>query len=310
MAKKRALSERDLEIQRVAASGNASELAVLLHSGFHHGKNGASQAEKVLAAKTILETFGKQGEQLPKKAPEPSKASRGEPADTDSAEETRLLTITRELAASYAPSARQVACALMQELWIRDRALTPLMIELTLDEDWEVREWAAGAYAAKLRHEFPANVAFFHELLEAHPHESVLRQTALAIKQTAQARIPNSTALLLDLTDKLMTSEAEYVRKNLGPFAIGDGLLRVCPDETLPYLKNAARRPEWPSRWNALMSFSAAQGARHADTVFELLTLLEHDPQREIRRAVLAVAKNLAKRLPEDTRFASFFMRM
>ncbi|MBL0387553.1 hypothetical protein JJB07_12980 [Tumebacillus sp. ITR2] len=289
MAKKRALSERELEIQRVAATGNAGELAVLLNSGFHHGKNGAPQAEKMLAAKTIWETFGTH--------------STGETCE-------EVLSITRDLASSYSPSARQVACALLQELWLRDETLTPLLIELTLDEDWEVREWAAGAYTAKMRHEFPTNMPFFHELIEKYPHESVLRQTALGIKQTAQARIPDSVDHLLNLTDKLMTSESEYVRKNLGPFAIGDGLLRLYPDQTISFLKKAARHTAWPARWNAVMSFSAAQGAKHPDLAFELLTRLQHDPQQEVQRAVRTTAKNLAKRLPNDNRFVSFFVRM
>jgi HEAT repeat protein len=284
MVKKRALSERELEIQRVAARADAGELAVLLHSGWHHGKNGAAQSEKKLAAETILGAF--QGN-------------------------VRMLeAVTRELAASYAPSARQVACALLQELWVRDRTLTPLMIELTVDDDWEVREWAAGAYTAMLRHEFPANVPFLQELIREHPHESVLRQLALSIKQTAQARIPDSVHTLLELTALLMTCESDYVRKNLGPFAIGDGLLRLYPCETIPFLQQAAAHAEWPARWNAVMAFSAAQGAKHADLVYELLTALQEDSRPEVARAVKATAKNLAKRLPDDARFLSFFVRM
>lgn len=295
MARKGTLNERELEIQRVATAGQTEQLAVLLNSGWHHGKAGASQREKLLAAETIWDVYGAQS-----LAAESSHVRL--PAE--------LLDLTHLLARSFAPSARQVACALMQEMWKRDLALTPLMISLALDEDWEVREWAAGAFAALLREDFPHHVPFFHDLIERHPQESVLRQTALAIKQTAQARVAGSAGTLLELAAPLMRVEAEYVRKNLGPFAIGDGLLRIYPQETLSFLQDMSRDSSWPARWNAIMSFSAAQGARHADVAWDMLVRLQGDSQPEIVRAVRTTAKNLSKRLPEDERFRSFFARM
>lgn len=277
MPKKRVLTERGQHIVRLAGAGAVQELVDLFLEGTHHGKPGANQAEKMLAAETILERF------------------RGDDAG--------LTRRVRELAAHPSPQSKQVACALMQELWPREVDLTPLMLELTVDADWEVREWAAPAFTCLLSAAWPQHLGLIEELA-LHPHESVKRQIALAVKQTAQKKLPESIGPLLRLTERLLVEEHEYVRVNLGPFCIGDGLLRVCPEETLPRLHQWARAESWPVRWNAVMAFSGAQGAAWPDDAFAILALLLADPHKEVQKAVRKTLKNLRKRCPEDERFA------
>lgn len=274
------LTERSLEIAAVAESGHVNQLAVLLQSGFHHGKAGSSQAEKMLAASTLLDTFA--------------------------GDNGNLIRLTHELATSYSPSAREVACVLLQELILQDMSLQNLLLTLATDDDWEVREWSAPVFTVILATDFPAGVPQIRQLLQ-HPHESVLRQIALAIKQTAQKRIPNSIAMLLELTDALMAQESEYVRKNLGPFCIGDGLLRIYPSETLEALRKWAQREEWAARWNVAMAFSGAEGARHIREASEILSYLAQDPHKKVQSAVKKAARNLSKRTPEATHFATLF---
>lgn len=277
MPKKQVLTERGHNIVRLAASGGVQELVDLFNEGTHHGKPGANQAEKMLAAETILAAF--------------------------SGDDAGLTRRVGELAAHLSPMAKQVACALMQELWPRQTDLTPLMLQLTMDDDWEVREWAAPAFTCLLSAQWPKHLGLIEELA-AHPHESVKRQIALAIKQTAQKKLPKSAGALLELTERLLPEEHEYVRINLGPFSIGDGLLRIYPQETLGKLHEWAGSECWPVRWNAVMSFSGAQGAAHPDDAYAILRPLTGDAHKEVLKAARKTLKNLRKRCPEDERFA------
>ncbi|TCP59570.1 HEAT repeat protein [Tumebacillus sp. BK434] len=277
MPKKRVLTERGQNIVRLAASGAPQELVDLFEEGTHHGKPGANQAEKMLAAEAILDAC--QGDDI------------------------ALTRRVRELAAHPSPMAKQVACALMQELWPRELELTPLMLLLTTDEDWEVREWAAPAFTSLLSSAWPQHLGLIEELA-LHPHESVKRQIALAVKQTAQKKLPESIGPLLQLTELLLGAEHEYVRINLGPFCIGDGLLRIYPAEALPKLHQWARAESWPMRWNAVMSFSGAQGAVHPDDAFAMISLLLSDSHKEVQKAARKTLKNMRKRCPDDERFA------
>jgi hypothetical protein len=275
-AKRSVLTERGQAIVRLSRGGSVQELVDLLNQGTHHGKPGANQAEKKLAAAAVLEACANDRE--------------------------KLTARTLELAAHESPMAKQIACALMQELWPGDLTLTDLMLTLATDDDWEVREWAAPAFTCLLSAEWPKHLPLLEELT-AHPHESVKRQIALAIKQTAQKKIPGCLPDLFRLTERLLPVEHEYVRNNLGPFCIGDGLLRIHPEETLQKLREWAKQEEWPVRWNAAMAFSGARGAEHPDTAVEILSMLVRDPCKEVQKAVKKAVKNLLKRRPEDVRF-------
>ncbi len=73
-----------------------------------------------------------------------------------------------------------------------------MVLRLAMDEDWEVREWSTGAFTAVLVADFERGVERIRPLLD-HPHESAQRQIALAIKGTAQKKIPGSIDTLLEL---------------------------------------------------------------------------------------------------------------
>jgi 3-methyladenine DNA glycosylase AlkD len=90
-----------------------------------------------------------------------------------------------------------------------------------------------------------------------------------------------------------------YVRKNLGPFAIGDGLLRCYPDLTLEHLARWAGSDDARVRWNVAMAFSTAEGARHVDAALPILERLAEDDRRFVWRAVANAMRNLGKRAPE-----------
>jgi 3-methyladenine DNA glycosylase AlkC len=172
---------------------------------------------------------------------------------------------------------------------------------LAEDPDWERREDAAWLLSELLLARFEAVYARCRRWV-LHPSHSVRRAVAVAIKRTCKARIPAWGERFLDLLEPLLSDRAVYVRKNLGPFAIGDGLLRCYPELTLRRLEAWAHRSDEETRWNVAMAFSTAEGARHVEAALPLLTLLAADERRFVWRAVASAMRNLGRRQSQAVR--------
>lgn len=260
-------------IVAAAATGNVRALEEALSSGSHHGRPGAASNLKRFAAQAWLRN--REASQFPESV--------------------------HELAASPIPSVREVAACVIAQLWPSDESWTELVIQLATDEDWEVREWSAEPFTSLLSMRFPSGVerirAFVH-----HPHPSVRRQVVIAIKRTAQKRIPASCPVLLELLEPLLDDEDEYVRKNLGPYCIGDGLLRVYPVETLAAVRDWANRDTWAARWNVAMAFTTAEAAKYVDEAYAILKALASEGDRRVLSAVRKACTLLLIRVPGDRR--------
>ena len=89
------------------------------------------------------------------------------------------------------------------------------------------------------------------------------------------------------------------MRKSLGPFAVGDQLLRSYPDATLERLARWARDPDENARWNAAMAFTTASSARIGERAFGLLAGIAADERPFVRRAATAALRNIFRRRPE-----------
>lgn len=113
-------------------------------------------------------------------------------------DEPALTRYAQKMAMSALPAIRQVACALLQELWVRDRSLTPYVLRLAADKDAQVRERSVMMFTAMLITDYPSGIQEIRDLLD-HPQAEVLRALAVAVGQAAQYRIPGSAAALLEL---------------------------------------------------------------------------------------------------------------
>ncbi len=81
------------------------------------------------------------------------------------------------------------------------------------------------------------------------------------------------------LIDPLMSEEAEYIRQNLGSFAIGDSLLTRFPEKVLTASQKWIKSDNPNVRWNVAMIFTAAAARRYASQGKVLLKALENDPE-------------------------------
>jgi 3-methyladenine DNA glycosylase AlkC len=182
----------------------------------------------------------------------------------------------------------------------RPEDVEAVCVRLAEHPDWQRREDAAWMLSELL-------VAHFGEVYQLcwdwvrHPSENIRRAVVVGVKRAAKVRQPEWSQRFLDLLEPLVSDRRTYVRKNLGPFAVGDGLLRCYPEVTLQRLAEWAERSDEGTRWNVAMAFSAAEAAKHVEAALPILTELAADDRRYMWRAVASAMRNLGRRRPTET---------
>jgi 3-methyladenine DNA glycosylase AlkC len=169
---------------------------------------------------------------------------------------------------------------------------------LARDDDWEVRESAASLLGDCLERAFDEYLRPA-EAWMATGDPRLRRAVVVGAKYAARSRHPERAEALLDLIEPALAAHDEYVRRNLGPFAIGDQLLRSYPDATFARLERWAREPDENVRWNVASTFTSASGARVAERAFGILAFLAADTRPFVTHAVSAAVRNILKRRPE-----------
>ena len=209
-----------------------------------------------------------------------------------------LVGWPRWLARQDNPTARGLAALLITSIYpVQREEAVAILQGLCDDANWEVREWGGSTAGELLTHHFDE----FCPILErwiAHPSPSVRRAVALAARGAADRRHPERAGRLFDLIEPLLPDRAEYVRRNLGPFAVASLLARY-PEQTIARIRQWARSDDETVRWNAAMAFAAAPAGRHVAEALEILSELARDERRLVRRAVSAALRNLLKRDPD-----------
>ena len=254
------------------AAGDRRSLEAAVLDNRHHGRPGVNGATKRLLAGLLIARDGK-----------------GSPA---------LYETAIDLSESPVQDLRSVSAVLLADLWPEDRdGVFERGLTLAQDDEWEVREWAAGIFGTALDRDFEAEYAAMLELT-AHASDRVRRAVVLAAMQAAGAKRPERAAPLLALLEPLLPDAAECVRKNLGPFAIGDKMLGQYPETTLGRLEAWAAREDVWTRWNVAMAATSANAGRHSRRLAPLLERLADDERSPVRSAVRAGLRNLARRAP------------
>lgn len=217
-----------------------------------------------------------------------------------------MLKVCIDLIDSQTPTGREMASQLLPTIHTDFPIdVSSMLKDLCNDNNWEVREWAASGCGQILSQNFEG----FYPTLKMWTQDDsakVRRAVAISAKMASRARKPEWCSPLLSLMDDLIRDSDPYVRKNMGPFAIGDGTLRYYPEETIAHISQWATMPDIFARWNAAMSFSAAEGAKYPEIAEGILTRLSVDPISVVRRAVDSAVRQLQKRLPDFRLGVSF----
>lgn len=200
------------------------------------------------------------------------------------------------------PAARAIGAGLFRHYWLsRPNAVQERLLRLADDGDWWVREAAHSTMGRLLVAHFDALYPVL-QVWTGHLSANVRRGVAIAVRKAANERKEEWTEALLDLIEPLLVDREEYVRKNLGPYAIGDGLLRCYPQPTLARLRRWAGDPREEVRWNVAMAFRSFGGTRHLEEALEILSDLSADEQRFVWRAAASALHYLGNRQPEVVR--------
>lgn len=194
---------------------------------------------------------------------------------------------------------KELAAMILRPLIATHRADVERAVHrLARDDDWEVRESAASLLGDALEREFGDYLVPAQKWV-ATGDARLRRAVIVAAKYAARSRHPERAETLLDLIEPALADHDEYVRRNLGPFAIGDQLIRSYPDATFTRLERWAHEPNENVRWNVASAFTSASGARVAERAFGMLAFLSTDTRPFVQRAVGAAARNILKRRPE-----------
>jgi 3-methyladenine DNA glycosylase AlkD len=200
------------------------------------------------------------------------------------------------------PAARAIAAHLIRHHWpAQPDQVQARLLRLADDEDWWVRESAHSTMGSLLVAHFDDLYQTFRTWTE-HSSANVRRGVAIAVRQASNERKEAWAEALLDLVEPLLTDREQYVRKNLGPYAVGDGLLRCHPQPTLARLRRWADDPREEVRWNVAMAFRSFGGSRHVQEALEILEQLAADERRFVWRAAASALHYLGKRHLEIVR--------
>jgi 3-methyladenine DNA glycosylase AlkC len=176
-------------------------------------------------------------------------------------------------------------------------ARAKLAAALADDDNWEVREAVIGAVRALVEADYDRGVALL--LKWAHGgNVNLKRAAALAVMAKKTRRWPGDLEDCFAVLEPLMSCRAEYVRKNLGPFALGSSLGVVHPAKTVAFLWRMAGAAEEQVRWNVAMAFSQSFGAQRPELALPLLTRLAADESKYVRTAAAASLRNIGRRHP------------
>jgi len=176
-----------------------------------------------------------------------------------------------------------------------------LLLQLADDENWGVREGAAGGWARVLQDHFDEVYPLYQEWVR-HPSENVRRAITLAVMPVVRdaAHGAERAEACLRLLEPLLADRSRYVRKNLGPFAIGVAILNRYPDLTFSMLEHWRDcYDDEQVHWNLAMALSASGGVAHVERALAFLHTLAGDERRTVWRAVASAARALGKKRPQ-----------
>ncbi len=215
------------------------------------------------------------------------------------ADEKKQWLWAMSLSGQENPHIRRYASGILFALWQKNKDKAgQLLTALADDEHWLVREGAHHAWSELLVNHFQDVVAILQVFCK-HPSANLRRCVAIAARNAGNLRKEEWAEPLVNLLEPLLSDRTLYVRKNLGPYAIGDGLLRCYPDLTMEYLRKWANREDEGTLWNVAMAFASYGGNRNWREGMKILTKLAADRRRYVWRSVASALLYLARRHPE-----------
>jgi hypothetical protein len=176
----------------------------------------------------------------------------------------------------------------------RKESVEKILLKVSDDSNWEVREYAAGAFAAVIA----SHPEFYKTLVKwrKHKSENVRRAVVMSAWGLRNRKDKQSPEKAFALLEPLMYDAARYVKVNLGPFVIGTGYGNAFPEETFGQLKKWMKIKDENVRWNIAMAFNNSFGNKYPEKALEFLRVLLKDENMSVNRAAISTLRTLRKR--------------
>ena len=173
-------------------------------------------------------------------------------------------------------------------------AVTKWLYKITDDNNWEVREYAAGALGSTLK----ANPEFYSTLKKwvKDNSENIRRGVVLAAASLRDKNDPVKIKKAFGLFEPLMYDSSRYVKVNLGPFILGSYYGNNMPEVVLAFLYRMSKVKDPHVKWNVAMAFNNSFGNNFPNEALKFLRLLLNDKDPVVQRAVRSTVNHLRKR--------------
>jgi 3-methyladenine DNA glycosylase AlkD len=216
---------------------------------------------------------------------------------SDKHREKIFYTLGRKICMLKSDNAKEVGIHIIWRAYNYNRKeVEAMLMKISDDPNWEVREYAAGAVAATV-----ANFSIFYKTLELwrkHRSENVRRVVVMSVSGLKNKKDSTCTKKTFALIEPLLYDSSVYVKKNLGPFAIGSWYGYSFPKETFQALDNWIKIKDEHVRWNIAMTFNNSFGNHYPQKALKYLRVLSKDKNKVVQRAVRSTLRSLNKRHP------------
>ncbi|WAH37251.1 DNA alkylation repair protein [Alicyclobacillus dauci] len=207
-----------------------------------------------------------------------------------------LYPLILQLCGHENPTAQEVGAICLTDFYrSQSSEVNRVLYRLADSDNWEVREWVASACGLVLEKHFhdyfPVMAEWSRDV-----SENIRRAVVLAMMYAGKSRNPEFIDPFLDIIEPLLSDRSRYVRDNLGPFAIGNALIKYYPTQVLKRLDTWVNDEDEQVRWNIAMIFSAAEGAKFAHESQQVFDILSSDERPYVKKAVSKAIKNINKR--------------
>lgn len=170
-----------------------------------------------------------------------------------------------------------------------------ILIKYADHDNWEIREYAGERLGEFLRYNFHERKKSLIRMRNSHS-ENVRRAVVIGLKYLGKYRELSISQDILEILGHYMDDESKYVKKNLGPFALGDAMINYDSARTLDFLERYARSDNPNVKWNVAAVFSTASSAKHSNVGFNILSNLIYDTDKSVRQMALKSFKNIYSR--------------
>lgn len=208
--------------------------------------------------------------------------------------EQKFYSAGKKILSIPSDNAKEVGIKILWRAYgYNSKSVEKYLYKVTNDENWEVREYAAGALASTLKN-FPG---FYKTLKKWSKDSSVnIRRGVVMSAAGLIGSDKKSVKKAFSLLEPLMYDKSVYIKKNLGPFILGAYFGNNYPAETFKQLDLWFKIKDENVRWNIIMAFNNSFGNKYPMEALKYLKLLSGDNSRVVQRAIKSTLNHLKKR--------------